>query len=143
MMNLILAMSINDLAKVLGDACYGFLALNFLWGLYNVIMGFRRVRELAFGGHDEQAEYVDEVVQNLQAGNFSEVEEITSDDARGARRAPSERGIPAGAQPVPPQEHRRGRQGDLSRLRFPLLLALRRAPRSTTSAPQAPGPILG
>ena len=82
MMNLILAMSINDLAKVLGDACYGFLALNFLWGLYNVIMGFRRVRELAFGGHDEQAEYVDEVVQNLQAGNFSEVEEITSDDAR-------------------------------------------------------------
>src|SRR4029079_10331774 len=75
-------MSINDLAKHLGDACYGFLALNFLWGLYNVIMGFRRVKELNFGDHDEQAEYVDEVMQNLQAGRFDAVEELTNDDSR-------------------------------------------------------------
>jgi biopolymer transport protein ExbB len=76
------SISINDLAKMLGDACYGFLALNFLWGLYNVIMGFRRVRELNFGGHDEQAEYVDEVVQKLEAGRFAEIEELTGDDPR-------------------------------------------------------------
>lgn len=75
-------MSINDLAKSLGDACYGFLALNFLWGLYNVIMGFRRVRELSFGDHDEQAEFVDEVVQKLENGQYSEVEEVTADDPR-------------------------------------------------------------
>ena len=75
-------MSINDLAKMMGDACYGFLALNFLWGLYNVIMGFRRVRELSFGGHDEQAEFVDEIVQKLEAGKFAEIEELTSDDPR-------------------------------------------------------------
>jgi biopolymer transport protein ExbB/TolQ len=75
-------MSINDLAKHLGDACYGFLALNFLWGLYNVIMGFRRVKELNFGDHDEQAEYVDEVMQNLQAGRYDAVEELTNDDSR-------------------------------------------------------------
>lgn len=75
-------MSINDLAKSLGDACYGFLALNFLWGLYNVIMGFRRVRELNFGDHDEQAEYVDDVVMKLEGGRFVEVEEMTSDDPR-------------------------------------------------------------
>jgi len=75
-------MSINDLAKHMGDACYGFLALNFLWGLYNVIMGFRRVKELNFGDHDEQAEYVDEVVQHLQAGQYDAVEELTNDDAR-------------------------------------------------------------
>ena len=48
-------MSLNDLVRMLGNACYGFLALNFLWGLYNVIMGFRRVKELNFGDHDEQA----------------------------------------------------------------------------------------
>ncbi len=75
-------MSINDLAKLLGDACYGFLALNFLWGLYNVIMGFRRVRELSFGDHDEQAEYAEEVVQKLEGGQFAEVEEMTADDPR-------------------------------------------------------------
>jgi biopolymer transport protein ExbB/TolQ len=81
-MGIVFAMSINDIAKSLGDACYGFLALNFVWGLYNVIMGFRRVRELNFGGHDEQAEYVDEVIQHLQAGAFKDVEELTNDDPR-------------------------------------------------------------
>ena len=75
-------MSINDLAKMMGDACYGFLALNFLWGLYNVIMGFRRVRELAFGNHDEQAEFVDEVVPMLEGGRWAELQELTADDPR-------------------------------------------------------------
>jgi biopolymer transport protein ExbB len=75
-------MNINDLAKHMGDACYGFLALNFLWGLYNVIMGFRRVKELNFGDHDEQAEFVDEIIQHLQAGRYDAVEELTADDPR-------------------------------------------------------------
>ena len=50
-------MNVNDLAKMLGDACYGFLAINFIWGLYNIIMGFRRVKELNFSSHDEQADW--------------------------------------------------------------------------------------
>ena len=58
-------MNVNDLAKMMGDACYGFLALNFLWGLYNIIMGFRRVKELNFSNHDEQAEFIDEVMPLL------------------------------------------------------------------------------
>ena len=69
-MSIVFAMSINDMAKSMGDACYGFLALNFFWGLYNIIMGFRRVKELNFGDHDEQAEFVDEVMQLLQAGRL-------------------------------------------------------------------------
>jgi biopolymer transport protein ExbB len=75
-------MSINDLAKNLGDACYVFLAINFLWGLYNIIMGFRRVKELNFRSHDEQAEYVDELLGSLSQGNFKEVEEACEDDPR-------------------------------------------------------------
>src|ERR1044071_1866285 len=75
-------MGFNDLIKHMGDACYGFLALNFLWGLYNVIMGFRRVKELSFGDHEEQAEFVDEISQMLQAGRFDAIEEQTSDDLR-------------------------------------------------------------
>jgi len=75
-------MKITDLAQILGNACYGFLALNFLWGLYNVIMGFRRVRELNFGDHDEQAEFVDDIMQKMQAGRFDLIEELTGDDPR-------------------------------------------------------------
>ena len=75
-------MSFNDIAKMAGDACYGFLALNFLWGLYNVIMGFRRVKELSFGDHDEQAEFVDDIIQKMQAGRFDLIEELTGDDPR-------------------------------------------------------------
>src|SRR5215471_10415292 len=75
-------MNINQLVDRLADACYGFLALNFIWGLYNVIMGFRRVKELSFGDHDEQADFVDDIIQKLQAGRFDLVEELCGDDPR-------------------------------------------------------------
>ena len=73
---------VNALAKWLGDACYVFLTLNFLWGLYNIIMGFRRVKELNFANHDEQAEFMDEVMGPLGAGRYKEVEELVNEDAR-------------------------------------------------------------
>jgi biopolymer transport protein ExbB len=75
-------MTINDLAKTFGDACYVFLAINFLWGLYNIIVGFRRVKELSFRTHDEQAEFMDHLLEPLQAGQFDTVAEMCSDDAR-------------------------------------------------------------
>jgi biopolymer transport protein ExbB len=75
-------MNVNDLAKMMGDACYGFLAINFVWGLYNIIMGFRRVRELNFSSHDEQAEFVDEAIQLLQAQRFEDLENRVGDDVR-------------------------------------------------------------
>jgi biopolymer transport protein ExbB len=75
-------MNVNDLAKMLGDACYGFLALNFVWGFYNIVMGFRRVKELNFASHDEQAEFVDEVTESLRAGRYDAVAELCKDDGR-------------------------------------------------------------
>jgi biopolymer transport protein ExbB len=75
-------MNVNDLAKMLGDACYGFLAINFIWGLYNIIMGFRRVRELNFANHDEQAEFVEESIQLLQAQRFDDLENNVGEDVR-------------------------------------------------------------
>jgi biopolymer transport protein ExbB len=78
----VFAVSVNDIAAQLGNACYGFLALNFLWGLYNVIMGFRRVKELSFADHDEQAEFVDDIMQKMQTGRFDLIDEITGDDPR-------------------------------------------------------------
>jgi biopolymer transport protein ExbB/TolQ len=75
-------MNINDLAKLLGDACYVFLAINFLWGLYNIIVGFRRVKELSFRTHEEQAEFMDHILEPLSAGQYDNVVAACSDDAR-------------------------------------------------------------
>lgn len=75
-------MNINDLAKVLGDACYVFLAVNFLWGLYNLTVGIRRVRQLSFRDHHEQADFMDEVMPLLETGKYDAVEEMCADDPR-------------------------------------------------------------
>ncbi|HEY2839428.1 MAG TPA: MotA/TolQ/ExbB proton channel family protein, partial [Pirellulales bacterium] len=75
-------MNINHLAALMGDACYGFLAINFLWGFYNIVMGFRRVREFSFASHDEQDEFMDAALEPLRAGNYLAVEELCNDDVR-------------------------------------------------------------
>ncbi len=63
-------MSVNDLASMLGDACYGFLALNFLWGLFCVILLWRRVLALRFGSEQSQAQFLHEVQDRLDGGDF-------------------------------------------------------------------------
>ena len=75
-------MSFNQMVDYAGYSCYGFLAINFFWGLYHVIMGFRRVKELNFASHDEQAEFVDEVTESLRAGRYDAVAELCKDDGR-------------------------------------------------------------
>ena len=75
-------MNVNQLAKYLGDASYGFLTINFFWGLYNVIMGFRRVKQLSFASQDEQAEFLQELIPPLREGRFDQVEQLVADDER-------------------------------------------------------------
>jgi biopolymer transport protein ExbB/TolQ len=75
-------MDANHLAKLLGDACYGFLAINFFWGLYHIILGYRRVKQLSFATHDAQAEFMEELMPLLQDGSYDSVEELCADDAR-------------------------------------------------------------
>ncbi|MGL4514838.1 MAG: MotA/TolQ/ExbB proton channel family protein [Lacipirellulaceae bacterium] len=75
-------MDVNGLAKLLADGCYGLLAINFLWGLYNLVLGFRRVKELSFRNYDAQVLFVDEALPKLEKGDFDGVEEMCLDDAR-------------------------------------------------------------
>jgi len=75
-------MNVNDLAKMLGDACYALLIINFLWGLYNILVGFRRVKQMGFASHQVQAEFMEEVMQPLQSGKYDVVEGMTSEDPR-------------------------------------------------------------
>jgi biopolymer transport protein ExbB len=75
-------MSTIQLAQRLGDACYGFLAINFFWGLYCVIMGWRRVVQLSFRNHQQQGAFLEEVMQRLNAGDYQTAQELCSTDPR-------------------------------------------------------------
>jgi len=75
-------MDVNDLAKNLGDACYGFLAINFFWGLYHVIMGYRRVKRFSFKSKQQQAEFLEQLMQLLEDGKYDEAAQLCEDDER-------------------------------------------------------------
>jgi biopolymer transport protein ExbB len=75
-------MNVNDLAQKLGDACYGFLALNFLWGLYCVIMAFRRLWQLSFANRQKQNDFVGELMTKLDARQYTAAAEMCQDDPR-------------------------------------------------------------
>lgn len=74
--------SVNDLAQRLGDACYVFLALNFLWGLFCVIMAFRRVWQLSFKNRPQQAAFLEELIPKLDAGQYAMASEQCGSDPR-------------------------------------------------------------
>jgi biopolymer transport protein ExbB len=75
-------MNVNELAQQFGNACYGFLALNFFWGLYSVIMAFRRVWQLSFSSRRKQAEFLDELLPKLEAQQYAAASQICQDDPR-------------------------------------------------------------
>src|SRR5262245_53148708 len=75
-------MNVNDLAARLGDACYAFLALNFLWGLYCVIMAFRRLWQLGFASRQKQNEFLEDLMTKLQARQYTAAAEQCQDDQR-------------------------------------------------------------
>ncbi len=75
--------NVNSFAYGLGYACYGFLALNFLWGLFCVIMLWRRVGTLRFGSEAAQTEFLDQMDEKLQADDFQGAAEICQEEEYG------------------------------------------------------------
>lgn len=71
-----------ELASWLGNACYGFLTINFLWGLYCVIMVARRLSMLSFRNELEQNEFLTEVQQRLRTPQTSAIDELCADNPR-------------------------------------------------------------
>lgn len=61
---------VNRLAALLGDACYGFLAINFLFGLYCVILIWRRLGQLRFKSVDAESAFVEELQAHFDAGDY-------------------------------------------------------------------------
>jgi biopolymer transport protein ExbB/TolQ len=66
----------NSLAAKLGNACYIFLIFNFLWGLYCVILLWRRVTQLRFRDEQREAQFMSGVQNHLEEGDFDGAAEM-------------------------------------------------------------------
>jgi biopolymer transport protein ExbB len=75
-------MTFNKLIDLAGLSCYGFLAINFFWGLYHVIMGFRRVKRFSFKSKEQQAEFLDKLMPLVERDRFDEAAQLCEDDDR-------------------------------------------------------------
>lgn len=72
----------NALVKFMANAVYGFLALNGLWGLFCVIVVWRRLTQLRFRNEARQNEFLDELEGHLSAGDFDSAAQICEHERR-------------------------------------------------------------
>jgi biopolymer transport protein ExbB/TolQ len=75
-------MDVNYLAGLLGEACYGFLAINFLWGLFCVILLWRRIGVLRFGSEQSQAQFLGTLQSHLEGGDFDAATRLCQSEDR-------------------------------------------------------------
>lgn len=78
--------NINELAKVLGDACYGFLAVNFLFGMYCVLVIARRIFQLRFRSQAAEKEFIDELQGLLKSRDYAAAMQLCDYDYRALPR---------------------------------------------------------
>lgn len=64
-------MNVTQLVKFLGDCCYGFLALNFLWGLYCVVLIARRLKQLRFRNVQQETAFMEQLQKHLQVKDYT------------------------------------------------------------------------
>ena len=79
-------MNVIELTNWLANACYVFLALNFLWGLYCVVLIWRRLLQLRFRSVEAEAEWVDELEGLLKARDYKQATERCDYDFRALPR---------------------------------------------------------
>ncbi|QDV71383.1 Biopolymer transport protein ExbB [Rosistilla carotiformis] len=71
-----------DVYSMIADSIYFALAAVALWGIYCVVIVWTRVAAKRFKSEDEQNDYLDEVAEPLESGNFDAVLELVEGDAR-------------------------------------------------------------
>ena len=76
----------NSIGQWLEDACYAFLVCNFLWGMYCVIVLWRRVKQLRFADEESEAEFVNELVGHLKEKDFDAADKMCDYDFRAVPR---------------------------------------------------------
>ncbi len=75
-------MNINHLADQMEGWTYGFLVLNFLWGMYCLILVTIQLKRLRFRNEVQQSEFLDVILQHMKRGEYAEVESLCQGDTR-------------------------------------------------------------
>ena len=75
-------MNITQLAGEFDWTCYVFLTINALWGLYCTIVVMRRLFQLRFRNEAEQTEYVQELENQLDSGDYETAAAMCEGDQR-------------------------------------------------------------
>lgn len=78
--------NVHELAKILGDVTYGFLTVNFLFGLYCVILIWRRLVELRFRNQQVESEFIGQIQESIKAGDFETATKLCDYDYRALPR---------------------------------------------------------
>jgi biopolymer transport protein ExbB len=73
---------VNQLAAKLGDFCYIFLILNFLWGLFCIILIWRRISALRFRDEKTQTDFLATIQQFFEANDLEGAKKLCVDDHR-------------------------------------------------------------
>ena len=77
---------INQLAGYMDKACYAFLTLNFLFGLFCVILIWRRLFELRFRRQEAEAEFIDQLQGLLESRDYDGAAKLCDYDYRALPR---------------------------------------------------------
>lgn len=73
---------ISPVVNYIGVFIYLLLAFVAFWGVYSIVLIWRRVAQLRFNDEEEQDEFFTEIKDFLQSGNLKELEELCAEDPR-------------------------------------------------------------
>jgi len=79
-------MNSHQFVNLLEDSSYGFLALNFLWGMYCVILIWRRIGQLRFRSIEAETEFIDTLQGHFKTGNYEAATKLCDYDYRALPR---------------------------------------------------------
>ncbi|MDP1796504.1 MAG: MotA/TolQ/ExbB proton channel family protein, partial [Planctomycetaceae bacterium] len=79
-------MNSHQFVNMLEDSSYGFLALNFLWGMYCVILIWRRLGQLRFRSIEAETEFITTLQGHLNVGNYDAATKLCDYDYRALPR---------------------------------------------------------
>jgi biopolymer transport protein ExbB/TolQ len=72
----------ETLYNIMGNATYGALALNALWGLFCVVLVIRRINQIRFKNEEQQAEFLGELDSAVSRGDFEGASSLCEGDVR-------------------------------------------------------------
>lgn len=73
---------VASLWEIISNATYGALALIALWGLYCIVIVWTRVNQKRFKSEESQDQFMDDIDQMLEAGDFEGTAEYCDGDPR-------------------------------------------------------------